>query len=115
MGTGGQRLVSMLEFCANALRSPHVTVSRLARHLFVALINVAMDVTYPMPIQRACQLISTLEPTLQARLRKMLQHPIPQSPVGDPGKRDGICLFEIYCQVALHLYILNLPFVLPGL
>lgn len=90
MGAGGQRLVSMLEFCANALRSPHVTVNRLARLLFVALVNVAMDVAYPMPIQRACQLISTLEPTLQARLRKMLQNPAVQSPSGDGGKRDGI-------------------------
>lgn len=95
MGAGGQRLVSMLEFCANALRSSHVTVSRLARLLFVALVNVAMDVTYPMPIQRACQLISTLEPTLQARLRKMLQHPIPQSPIGDSGKRDGMLRYII--------------------
>ncbi|KAE8745689.1 hypothetical protein FOCC_FOCC007573, partial [Frankliniella occidentalis] len=89
LGTGGQRLVSMLEFCANALRSPHVTVNRLARLLFVSLINIAMDVSYPMPIQRACQLINTLEPTLQARLRKMLQQPAAQSPVCDAGKKDA--------------------------
>ncbi|XP_034231021.1 mitogen-activated protein kinase kinase kinase 1-like isoform X2 [Thrips palmi] len=86
---GGQRLVSMLEFCANALRSPHVTVNRLARHLFVALVKVAMDVAYPMPIQRARQLISTLEPTLQARLRKMIQNPVAQSPVCDSSKRES--------------------------
>lgn len=90
LGAGGQKLVSMLEFCANALKSPHVTVSRLARLLFASLVNVAVDVAYPTPVQRACQLISTLEPTLQARLRKMLhQPPVAQSPVCDGGKRDS--------------------------
>lgn len=92
MGAGGQRLVSMLEFCAHALRSSHVTVSKLARLLFVSLVNVAMDVVYPVPIQRACQLISTLEPTLQARLRKMLHSPVAQSSVCDGPKRDGTFL-----------------------
>ncbi|KAK3922207.1 Mitogen-activated protein kinase kinase kinase 1, partial [Frankliniella fusca] len=89
LGTGGQRLVSMLEFCANALRSPHVTVNRLARLLFVSLVNISMDVAFPTPIQRACQLINTLEPTLQARLRKMLQQPTVQSPVVEGGKKDA--------------------------
>ena len=65
------RLITVVEFSFRALRSPHSTVAKLARHVFV--ISASMTTKEHGVFNQVLEMLSGLEPNLQMRLRKRLQ------------------------------------------
>lgn len=65
------RLLSVVEFSFKALGSAHSTVNKLARHVFT--VASSMTVKEKDVMSRVLELLVTLEPDLQQRLRKRLQ------------------------------------------
>lgn len=64
------RLMSVVEFSFKALGSTHSTVNKLARHVFT--VASSMTVKEKDVMSRVLELLVTLEPDLQQRLRKRL-------------------------------------------
>jgi hypothetical protein len=64
------RLITVVEFSFRALRSPHSTVAKLARHVFV--ISSSMTTKERGVFNQVLEMVSGLDPNLQIRLRKRL-------------------------------------------
>jgi hypothetical protein len=64
------RLITVVEFSFKALRSPHRTVAKLARRVFV--ISSSMTAKERGVFNQVLEMLSGLDPNLQVRLRKRL-------------------------------------------
>jgi mitogen-activated protein kinase kinase kinase 1 len=71
------RLITIVEFSFKALRSPNSTVAKLARHVFV--ISSSMTAKERGVFNQVLEMLSSLDPNLQTRLRKRLHQAATES------------------------------------
>lgn len=90
------RLMTVVEFAVKALNCSHTTVNKLAKHIFV--ISSSMTVKEKGVMNQVFELLLTLEPDLQLRLRKRLQEIVNEQ---DPAK--------ISCKNSKQIAYLNEP------
>ncbi|KAJ9574004.1 hypothetical protein L9F63_008601, partial [Diploptera punctata] len=68
------RLITVVEFAFRALRSPNSTVAKLARHVFI--MSARLTVKERGVFNNVLEMLTSLDPSLQNRLKKRLQQAI---------------------------------------
>jgi hypothetical protein len=82
------RLITVVEFSFKALQSPHSTVAKLARHVFV--ISSSMTAKEHGVFNQVLEMLSGLDPNLQTCLRRRLHQAITESGAQSQASGQGL-------------------------